>query len=114
MGASVPITAAGITLLVLGHQEIQTARELENHFADLSDFDARRQEHLNRAADYRRWGTIGTAVGATGFLTGAMLYSAGTPTAAPRDDAGAEETAAARFNLRPYFGLNQAGLVLRF
>ena len=75
LGVSVPATAAGITLLALSSQTTTAALELDREFSDLSDYDARRRELLDDAADYRRWGTIGTGIGATGMIIGALLLS---------------------------------------
>lgn len=78
LGASIPITAAGITLLVMASQNRTAALELDQNFTDLSDYDSRRREHLDRADTFQNWGTIGTGVGAAGVVIGALLLSSGS------------------------------------
>ncbi len=109
MISSVPVTATGITLLVLASQDTRAARELEDHFQDLDDYHDRRREHLDRANDLRFWGTVTTVAGATGLLAGALLFSAGT-----NDLNDAPDDESARLRLRPQVGAQYLGVELHF
>jgi hypothetical protein len=109
MASSVPIAATGITLLVMSGQHTRAARDLDVHHRDLRDYDDRRREHLDLAQTCRFWGTVGTAIGATGLVAGALFYSAGTPSPAPE-----EPESAARFRWAPFVSTHQAGIVVQF
>lgn len=110
MGASLPITAAGLTLVALSSQQYSAARELEDNFNDLPDFDERRTQAIERAGTYRTWGIITTAVGTTGLITGAILFS--LPPQFPTSED--SEQAARKWRIEPLAGFNQVGIRLHF
>lgn len=112
MAGSAPITAAGVTLMTLSFQKTRTARDLEDNFSDLSDYDARRRELLDDASSYRLWGTVSTVVGATGLLTGAVLFLVSrSPESSARESI---DDAQARWDIQPIVGINKLGIRLHF
>lgn len=73
-GASLLAGAAGTTLLVVSAREQDAANDLQREdFEDLDAYQRRHNDHLDTAARTRRWGTVTTAMGVTGLLTGSLL-----------------------------------------
>lgn len=115
MGASLPAAAAGLTLFLLSAQDRSSAKELEDHFADLQDFDRRRTELLDRADTYRTWSIITAAVGTTGLITGALLYLLPRPaSSSSKDEQFGLELVTQNLRIQPLAGPNHVGLRLRF
>lgn len=112
---STAVTLSGLTMLGLSVHQSSAARQLDDHFDDLDDYDERRRHHLDRADTLWTWGIVTTIVGTAGLLTGSLLYALSGPSPVQSDgDESNSHRLDARWQAEPVIGADHLGIRIRF
>jgi tetratricopeptide (TPR) repeat protein len=108
MAVAAPVTAAGVTLLVLGHLTESNAQAYDPATTGHS-LEARARMH-DRANTFETWGIVSCAVGVTGLLAGGVMYAMGRPAATA--SISEEAIAVDKWRLLPHIAPGQVGFTL--
>ncbi len=106
-----PVLLTGVTLLLVGTQDLATANSYS--LGETGHTPAEKRTLINRGNSLRTWGIATASVGTAAIITGAILYINGNapPAAnAPSTRQNAQQQPAAR--LTPFWGVNQIGVQL--